>query len=176
MGALFASIGLDGPRDLSAFFGASAEPPGDGDSVRSWEWATLGCRAFHSTPEEVGESQPLVDPSGRFALLFDGRLDNREELGIPREESDAAAVLRFLVDGWDALDRFVGPWALLFLDLREREAHLARDPTGERMLCWHATPERLRIASEPAVLLAGDLDEETLAAFFALREPEPDAT
>ncbi|HVG10268.1 MAG TPA: asparagine synthase-related protein [Thermoanaerobaculia bacterium] len=182
MGALFANLRLDGapgPRDLAAFFGASAEPPGDGDSVRSWEWATLGCRAFHSTPEEAGESQPLVDPSGRFALLFDGRLDNREELGVSSEESDAAAVLRFLAGGkWEALDRFIGPWVLLFLDLREREVHLARDPTGERMLCWHATAERLLVASEPAVLLRdpGDLDEATLAAFFALREPAPDAT
>src|SRR5688500_1836316 len=141
MGALFANIGLDGapgPRDLAALFAVSAEPAGDGDTVRSWEWAALGCRAFHSTPEEAGESQPLVDPSGRFALLFDGRLDNREELGLGGEESDAAAVLRHLIAGrWDVLDRFIGPWALLFLDFREREVHLARDPTGERMLCWH---------------------------------------
>ena len=182
MGALFASINLDGNADcpdLAALFVASAEPPGDGDTVRSWEWAALGCRAFRSTPEEAGESQPLVDPAGRCALLFDGRLDNREELGLAEDESDAAAVFRFLADGrWDALHRFVGPWALLFLDLRRREVHLARDPTGERMLCWKAAPARLLVASEPAVLLGSpaDLDEATLAAFFAVREPAPDAT
>jgi asparagine synthase (glutamine-hydrolysing) len=181
MGALFASLRLEGapgPLDLAAFFAASAEPPGDGDKVRSWEWAALGCRAFHSTPQE--ESQPLVDPSGRFALLFDGRLDNREDLGIGAEESDAAAVLRLLTAG-ESLDRLIGPWALLLLDLREREVHLARDPTGERMLCWHATPARVLISSEPAVLLTDtrvprDLDESTLAAFFAVREPAPGAT
>jgi asparagine synthase (glutamine-hydrolysing) len=131
--------------------------------------------------DPAGESQPLVDPSGRFALLFDGRLDNREELGLGPEESDAAAVLRLLAGGWEALDRFVGPWVLLLLDLRKREAHLARDPTGERMLCWHAGPARILIASEPAVLLTDtqvprDLDESTLASFFAVREPAPDAT
>jgi len=186
MGALFANLRLDGEPagDLAALFRSSAEAQGDGDTVRSWEWAALGCRAFRSTPQEeipVAESQPLVDPSGRFALLFDGRLDNREELGAGAGESDAAVALRLLAQGWEALDRLFGPWALLLLDLKKREAHLARDPTGERMLCWHATPARILIASEPAVLLMDthvprDLDESTLAAFFAVREPEPDAT
>ncbi|HEX5717659.1 MAG TPA: asparagine synthase-related protein [Thermoanaerobaculia bacterium] len=178
MGALFASIRLDGaPAGLEDLFRGTAEAGGD-DSVRSWGWAALGCRAFRSTPQEIGESQPLVDlVGGRFALLFDGRLDNREELGLGAEESDAAAVLRFLSGGtWDALDRFVGPWALLLLDLREREVHLARDPTGERMLCWHADPARILVASEPAALPSRDFDEETLASFFAVREPAPDAT
>jgi len=190
MTALFAEIRLDRApvEDLSLLFRASAEPPGDGDTVRSWEWAALGCRAFWSTPEEIGERQPLVDPN-RSALLFDGRLDNREELvrelGLSGEEaaraSDAALVLRCLAGGWDALERLIGPWALLLLDLRSREAHLARDPTGERMLCWHASPARLLVASEPAALLAGpgvprDLNEATLAAFFAARQPPAGAT
>lgn len=199
MSALFAEIRLDRSDDgapagdLSPLFRASAEPPGDGDTVRSWEWAALGCRAFWSTPEEIGERQPLVDPAGRSALLFDGRLDNREdlvrELGLSGEEaartSDAALVLRCLAGGWDALERCIGPWALLLLDLQSREAHLARDPTGERMLCWHMSPHmgpaRLLIASEPAVLLADpnvprDFEEATLAAFFAARQSAPDAT
>lgn len=164
MGALFASLRLDGaPARLEDLSRASAEPEGD-DTVRSWEWAALGCRA--------GE----LDAASRFALLFDGRLDNREELNAGEEESDAAVVLRLLTGGWEALDRLVGPWALLLLDLQEREAHLARDPTGERMLCWHADPARILVASEPAVFGVRDLDEATLAAFFAVREPEPDAT
>lgn len=191
MSTLFAEIRFDGAPagDLAPLFRASAEPLGDGDSARSWEWATLGCRAFWSTPEDIGERQPLVDPAGVSALLFDGRLDNREdlvrELELPMEEasrtSDAALALRCLADGWDALERFIGPWALLFLDLRSREAHLARDPTGERMLCWHATSGRLRVAGEPAVLLADpgvprDCDEATLAAFYAARSPAPGST
>jgi asparagine synthase (glutamine-hydrolysing) len=118
-----------------------------------------------------------TDSSGRFALLFDGRLDNREELGAGPGESDAEVALRLLAGGWEALDRLIGPWALVLLDLQEREVHLARDPTGERMLCWHATPAEIRIAGDPAALPAPrDPDESTLAAFFTLREPEPDAT
>ena len=139
-------------------------------------FASLRLERLGGSPAELG-CQPLFDPSGRFALLFDGRLDNREDLGIGAEESDAAAVLRLLSDGkWDFLDRFIGPWALLLLDLREREVHLARDPTGERMLCWRAGTDTILIASEPADLPMGDFDEETLAAFFAVREPAPDAT
>lgn len=121
----------------------------------------------------------------RWTLLFDGRLDNRDELeresGL-KEGTDADIVLRFLAAGrWEALNRFIGPWALALFDLHAREAHLARDPTGERMLCWHADSRRVLVASEPAALLADpdvprDLDEATLAAFFAVREPAPDAT
>lgn len=163
MGALFASLRLDGaPAALGEPFRASYEPGAD-DRVRSWGWAALGCRAAELAVSE------------QFALLFDGRLDNREELGL-REESDAEAVLRLLEGGWDALDRLVGPWALLLLDLDEREAHLARDPTGERMLCWHASPGEIRIASEPAVFGIRELDDSTLSSFFAVRQPEPDAT
>ena len=100
MGSFFVRIRWDGAPagDLSPLFEASAEPPGDGDSIHTWGWAALGCRAFWSTPEETGERQPLLDPTGRWALLFDGRLDNREELaralGLGNEEgartSDAA--------------------------------------------------------------------------------------
>jgi asparagine synthase (glutamine-hydrolysing) len=127
----------------------------------------------------------------RWKLLFDGRLDNRDELerelGIREEgreegRTDEEIVLRFLAAGrWDALGRFLGPWALALFDLHAREAHLARDPTGERMLCWHADSERILVAGEPAALIEGtdvprDPDEETLAAFFAMREPDPGAT
>ena len=121
--------------------------------------------------QRTDEPPPGALRRGRFALFFDGRLDNREELGLG-EESDAEAVLRLLEGGWDALGRLIGPWALVLYDLEEREVHLARDPTGERMLCWHSG----RIASEPAAFGIRELDEETLAAYFAVREPAPDAT
>jgi asparagine synthase (glutamine-hydrolysing) len=122
----------------------------------------------------------------RWVLHFDGRFDNRDELarelGVS-DTTDAEIVLRFLTAGhWDALDRFLGPWALALFDRHAREAHLARDPTGERMLCWHADSRRVLVASEPAAVLLADpdvprdLDEATLAAFFAIREPTPDAT
>jgi asparagine synthase (glutamine-hydrolysing) len=125
-------------------------------------------------------------PAERWSLFFDGRLDNRDELarelGLGQGASDREIVLGFLTAGrWEALDRFLGPWALSLVDHQARETHLARDPTGERMLCWHADRERLAVASDPADLLTDpdvprDLDEATLAAFFALRQPEPDAT
>lgn len=122
----------------------------------------------------------------RWELLFDGRLDNRDELarelGLGQDAGDREIVLGFLTAGrWELLDRLLGPWALALFDLHAREVHLARDPTGERMLCWHADARRVLVAGEPAALLddpdvSRDFDEETLAAFFAVREPAPDAT
>lgn len=122
----------------------------------------------------------------RWELFFDGRLDNRDELarelGLGQDAGDREIVLGFLSAGrWEALDRFLGPWALVLFDLHARQAHLARDPTGERMLCWHADSKRALVAGEPAALLSDpgvprELDEATLAAFFAVREPDPGAT
>lgn len=39
----------------------------------------LACQLMRVTPESLTETQPLVHPSGAVAV-FDGRLDNREEL------------------------------------------------------------------------------------------------
>ena len=35
---------------------------------------------FCTTPESLEERQPLVSPGGEACLVWDGRLDNREEL------------------------------------------------------------------------------------------------
>ena len=39
----------------------------------------LACQLLRVTPESAEETQPLVDSRG-IVLVFDGRLDNREEL------------------------------------------------------------------------------------------------
>ena len=110
MTALFAEIRLDRApvEDLSPLFRASAEPPGDGDSVRSWEWAALGCRAFWSTPEEIGERQPFVDPAGRFAFSHNGELGRWQgaraayrEQGRISGRADSEVGQRWLEDAWE---------------------------------------------------------------------------
>ncbi|MFY9554945.1 MAG: asparagine synthetase B, partial [Blastocatellia bacterium] len=60
----------------------------------------LACQLMRVTPESLGETQPLVHSTG-VVLVFDGRLDNREELidalksspGITQETPDPALVL-----------------------------------------------------------------------------------
>lgn len=47
----------------------------------------LGCRLMRLVPEDRHDRQPLADESGRFHLVADARIDNRDslavDLGIP---------------------------------------------------------------------------------------------
>ena len=52
----------------------------DGGDVLHLPRAAFGCRHFWTTPEAVGERQPLSDSKQNLHLVFDGRLDNRDEL------------------------------------------------------------------------------------------------
>src|SRR5689334_5278426 len=59
-------------------------------------------RMLHTTPESIREKQPLLDDTKALCLVFDGRLDNREELQTAlkakgatlRNDTDAELVLR----------------------------------------------------------------------------------
>ena len=95
---------------------------------------------FHVTPESEQETQPFLTRSGQV-LLWDGRLDNRQELiGLLGPElqgafSDAgiasAALERW---GQEGLAKLVGDWALSLWNPRERSILLAKDFLGARSL------------------------------------------
>jgi len=52
------------------------------DGAVTWQsgGVALGHGMLHGTPESVAEVQPLVAADGRFRMIWDGRLDNRDEL------------------------------------------------------------------------------------------------
>lgn len=164
-------------------------PDGCDQLVRGW--LGLAHQHFWTTPEEVGERQPLTVAPAEVLLAFDGRLDNREELlaelgsrgsdqaGLP---SDAELVLAaYQCWGDDFCRHFIGPFALVIVDLERRLVLCARDPLGDRTLFYHLTNERLLVASEESALLVHpevgvELDETHLACFFALRVPADGST
>src|SRR6478735_8029400 len=49
---------------------------------RQWSDGSLamGRRLFRTLPEDIHDRQPLQDAGGRFSLVADVRLDNRDEL------------------------------------------------------------------------------------------------
>src|SRR6478609_1999309 len=51
----------------------------------------MGRRLFRTVPEDVHDRQPLRDASGRFALVADVRLDNRDELAPALDLARGAA-------------------------------------------------------------------------------------
>ena len=142
----------------------------------------LGRRLMRVLPEDAYDRQPLVGAGGRYVLVADIRLDNRDELtealGIPdptaRLLCDAAILLASL-ERWEegALDRLVGDFAFAFWDGVRRRLLLARDPLGQRALHYHHTTTFFALASMPKGLHAlADVpyapDEERAAEFLVL--------
>ena len=158
----------------------------DGSDVWTEGNAALGHWHFWTTPEEVGERQPLALAGQPFRIVFDGRLDNRAELlsalDIDRTAgvllSDAAIVLK-AYDCWgeNCFERFIGEFAVAILDEARRELLLARDALGDRTLFYAFHGTRLVAASEAWAVAgadgeAGELNQNVIADFFALRARE----
>ncbi|MDY7092498.1 MAG: asparagine synthase-related protein [Acidobacteriota bacterium] len=160
----------------------------DGCEIRWLPRAALAHQHFWTTPEEVGEIQPLAKADAELYLSFDGRLDNRDELltlldlrsasGL----SDAALVLEsYRRWGRECLARLLGPFALALYDAKRRALLCGRDALGDRSLFYARPAGAFLAASEEQALLAhpsvaGDPDEESLARFFACREPRAGRT
>jgi asparagine synthase (glutamine-hydrolysing) len=92
-------------------------------------------------------------------LLFDGRLDNRDELvaalRVPETCSDAALALA-AYDNWTAefAGRLNGDFAAAVFDPARQQLLLVRDAVGVRPLYYTHTPRLFAFASEIKALLA----------------------
>ena len=107
--------------------------------------------------------QPMMDPSGEFAIAYNGELYNyvelREELeslGRPaRTSGDTEVVLNAYAEwGPACLERMVGMWALAILDLRRRVVFMALDRFGIKPLFYTVADGTLYFGSEIKALLA----------------------
>lgn len=118
---------------------------------------------LRTTPEESFDRQPLVHAESGTTLVFDGRIDNREELahglGLKSAETalmaDSDLVLRACLR-WDtgAVERLLGDFALACWSARERRLWLARDPMGIRPLFWHQQDGFFAFSTMPKALFA----------------------
>jgi asparagine synthase (glutamine-hydrolysing) len=118
---------------------------------------------LRTTPEDRLDEQPLIDNASGTTLLFDGRLDNREEiacaLDIPPTQAmrmaDSALVMRACLR-WDvaAVEHLLGDYALACWQASRRRLWLARDPLGTRPLFWHQQSGRFAFATMPKALFA----------------------
>ncbi len=179
------------PVEAVAFEGSLARLAHRGpDKSGIWRLGpvAVGCCLSRTTPESIEEHQPLAD--GTTVCVFDGRLDNREELAemlrdhhlyspaAPDSHFALAAYDRF---GSDFVLRLEGDFALCVFDGRARRMILARDRLGVRPLCYALTAKAFLLASDAKAILAypgieAAADEEMLADFilyfpsFAARE------
>ena len=170
---------LDRVRPLLTPYG----PDGEGVFLKS----NVGIlyRAFHTTKESHGETQPLQSDRGSV-LTWDGRLDNREELvkelgGLNNTSHD----LEIVAAAWDrwstaALGKLIGDWALSVWDPRDRSLVLAKDFVGTRHLYYTFENNSVTWSTilDPLVLIASrrlSLEEEYIAGWLAFL-PAPQLT
>ncbi len=134
------------------------------DGEEKWVEGPVGlaCQLFRVTPESEKETQPLVGTSGAV-VVFDGRLDNREELLSSLEEfyqvssssPDPDLVLAAYSAYGDTFpERLIGDFALGLFDPNRQQLLLVRDAIGIRPLYYYRSRETLLFASEIKALLA----------------------
>ena len=114
------------------------------------------------TPEDLFEQQPLVF-ANRFVMLFDGRIDNRQELGeilniaasdLHLTPDSMIAMRLFNRWGEQAFERILGDFAIIVMDLQDRHLICARDQMGSRVLHYHLSATRFAVATNPETLFA----------------------
>ncbi len=167
MGGIAGILFTDGSPVAPALLDRMAEAmhPRGPDGRRKLIEGSLGLLSLelHTTPEAAAEVQPLRDPANRILLVWDGRLDHREELSralrqhgaAPRDKTDAELVLQsWLLWGHAAPDRLRGDFAYALWDRDREELHCARDPAGLRPFYYHRGDAAFVFATEPAAVLA----------------------
>jgi asparagine synthase (glutamine-hydrolysing) len=132
------------------------------DGGGEWLSGAVGfaCRLDWVTPEETSEAQPSIHPSGAV-LVFDGRLDNRDELlaecrgsTVHVRSPDTALVLEIYVRFGDRFaEHLNGDFALALFDPRQQKLFLVRDAMGVRPLYYCQAGSTLLFASEIKALL-----------------------
>lgn len=167
------------PADSAVLAGISKyfeEYSPDGESIVVDGAVAMLYRPFHTTPESHLEIQPFRTCGGKI-ILWDGRLDNREDLlrrlgnDLPSDRTDVALVAAAF-DRWGTacLSQLIGDWALSVWDPRERELVLARDYIGVRQLFYRLATETVVWCTHLAPLVSGGqvtLDPEYIAGYLA---------
>lgn len=187
-----AALWLSGPtepgeRVVTAMLERLRHRGPDGADVVTGPNHVLAHLHFWTTPEEVGERQPLSDAETGHRFVFDGRIDNRRDLEKALGDadpsiSDARLILQaYRRWGQSCFEKLLGPFCVLIWDSDSGDLLAARDPMGDRTLFYSTVPGGVAIASEEHALLAhpavsSDLDEETLARYFAIEAPRAGAT
>ena len=136
------------------------------DAEGVWIDAELGVGFGHRRLSVLDLSpdgaQPMLTPSGRFAIVFNGEIYNYRDLARELEHlgwrfrghSDTE-VLVAAVEHWGfdrAVRRLRGMFAFAVLDRRERLLHLARDRLGIKPLFYGWVDGTLVFASETSAL------------------------
>lgn len=155
--AVFGADGRDGDVEVRRMLEAAAHRGAQPAATWSSGPATLGHRA--SVGRDGVPQAPFAASPGGNAIVFDGRLDNRDDLcralatGSP--VSDAALALAAYAK-WseEAPAYLLGDFAFAVWDAGKQRLVCARDVFGQRPLFYACGAGATAVASEPQQLLA----------------------
>jgi asparagine synthase (glutamine-hydrolysing) len=139
-------------RELQRLAVATAPYALDGLFSRVCGRIGMGFQPFHTHQRSGNESTPVMSADGNIAL-FDGRLDNCDELSIqlgisPSGIGDSEiALTAFERWGEKCFSRFVGDWALAIWDCHRHELYLGRDHSGARTLYYEKKNEGIMFST-----------------------------
>lgn len=149
------------------------------DGRGAWRDASGLCHLGHNRLAIIDLSsaglQPRASADGRWHIVFNGELYNYRELReeIPEYPFCTSTDTEVILAAWArwgeaCLDRFVGMFAFLLWDARERRLFAVRDRFGVKPLYWAEAPGGgLFFASEIKALQAAGLGLEPDAANWA---------
>lgn len=180
--ALWRPEALTAPEaECAAMIAAQARYGPDAAATATLGGSALGRALTRMLPEDTHDRQPLLGGDGRFLLVADVRLDNRDELtdqlDLPPSDRRYLADAALLLAAWErwekrSFDHIVGEYAFALFDARERRLTIARDPLGNRPLFWSRQAGQVAVASMPAGLhtvpgIARQPDPERVARLLA---------
>ena len=153
----------------------------DDEGVWQSEGAWLGHRRLAIIDLTPAGRQPMISACGRWVLVLNGEIYNFEamrrdlDIGGPiawRGHSDTEVLLECIARHGvaEALGRVRGMFAFAAWDRSTRTLYLARDPLGEKPLCYRAEGGEIAFASEISALEAStpgmELCPDALSLYF----------
>ena len=167
---------------------AALRPHGS-DGGGRWQQGTIGLgQALRRlTDEDQHEQQPLTSADGGLVLVWDGRLDNREELfghlGLAPDSTvpDSRLLLMAWIRWGDgSLRQMVGAFAFALWDGQTGSLLLVRSPIIAPSLFYHSSAARFVFATVPGALFASGLprrlNERKLADMLVQSPADAEAT
>lgn len=163
MCGIYASVGFAPDRARISIV-AHRGPDGEGWETRSSPSGpvALGHRRLAIIDTSEAGRQPFADPSGRFLLTYNGEIYNyrelREELTALGDTFHTHTDTEVLLAAWQrwgerALQRFVGMFAFVIWDDKEKRLFAVRDRFGIKPLYWVEGQGGVAFASEIKQLL-----------------------
>lgn len=128
----------------------------DGAAIWCENAIGLGHRMLWTTPESLGEHQPVANETGTLVLTADARIDNRDELLQAlelqhRQETitDSQLILAaYKKWGEQCPDKLLGDFAFALWDGPKQQLFCARDHFGIKPFYYYASKQAFVFASE----------------------------